>query len=76
MYCNVCAKSFESFTLVFCPYCGGRLTSAKQHAQEETVAACFACPVCHEAHTDQLEWNRDGTEVVCLSCGSVYDPNA
>ncbi len=50
--------------------------NAERDGQEETVAKCFACPVCHERRMDQLEWNRDRTEVICLSCGTVYDPNA
>jgi uncharacterized protein YbaR (Trm112 family) len=43
---------------------------------QNEVAVCLACPVCHERRMDRLEWNRAGTEVTCLACGSVYDPNA
>lgn len=40
----------------------------------ETVAPCFACPRCGEAHMDALTWNHDGTTVTCGRCGADYRP--
>ena len=32
------------------------------------------CPNCGEERMDKLEWDEDGTEVTCLTCGTKYVP--
>ena len=37
-----------------------------EHGQE--------CPKCGEERMDYLEWDDDGTQVTCSTCGHVYAP--
>ena len=40
---------------------------------EELVPSGAGCPSCGEQRCDMLVW-RNGEDVVCVTCGAVYDP--
>jgi hypothetical protein len=40
----------------------------------DLVTKSCACPSCGERRIDELEWTTDEC-VVCLTCGTTYDPN-
>jgi len=41
---------------------------------DELVTEDSGCPCCGELRMDWLEWTEDGENVICTTCGNVYDP--